>query len=117
MKKKIKKKKLLTRKVKAKAKKTKPKAKKPIKSVPASKPVGMVTHFYGGLKVAIVKFKRPIKLGTRLHFQGATTDFSQTVESMQYNHQPIKVAKTKSLIGIKVTKRVREGDNITIVKT
>jgi hypothetical protein len=38
------------------------------------KPIGRVTHFYGGIKVAIVKFKKSVRAGTGLYFKGATTD-------------------------------------------
>jgi len=34
----------------------------------AGKPIGQVTHFYGGLKVAIVKFKKPVKVGSGVYF-------------------------------------------------
>lgn len=100
-----------------KAKKVKAKAKKAASSRSTEKPVGAVTHFYGGIKVAIVKFKKPIKAGTRLYFRGTTTDFVQRVDSMQFDHQPINVAKPNKQVGIKVGKRVREGDEIFVDKS
>jgi hypothetical protein len=93
------------------------KSKKVVSSRSGEKPVGMVTHFYGGIKVAIVKFKKPIKAGTRLYFRGATTDFVQAVDSIQFDHQPISVAKPNKQVGIKVGKRVREGDEIFVDKS
>jgi putative protease len=74
------------------------------------KPIGEVTHYYSGLGVAIVKFKRVVKVGERLHFRGATTDFEQEVKSMQYNHQDISAAKKGQEVGVKVKEKVREGD-------
>ena len=74
------------------------------------KPVGEVTHFFGKIKVAIVKFKVPTKTGVEVWFRGSTTDFKQTIQSMQFDHKPVGVAKKGKEVGIKVKKQVREGD-------
>ncbi len=78
----------------------------------AEKPIGFVTHFYGGIEVAIVKFSVPVAIGTKLHFKGATTDFTDTVRSIQYDHQAIEEAKKGQEVGIKVKDKVREGDEV-----
>jgi hypothetical protein len=113
--KKVAKKKKVTVKKTAKKKKVPAKKNKPVK-VKAEKPVGKVTHYYNKIKVAVVKFGAPIKVGTRVQFKGATTNFSQAIDSMQYEHEQIKVAKKGQSLGIKVAKRVREGDEIYIEK-
>jgi len=82
----------------------------PAKTSKQGKPIGKVTHFYGHISVAIVKFNQKISAGTGLYFKGATTDFKETAKSMQYNHAPVTVAQKGKQIGIKVKKRVREGD-------
>lgn len=87
------------------------KVKKVVK-VKIAKPIGVVTHFYGGIKVAIVKFKKPMKRGATIKIKGATTDFEQKITSMQYDHADIAVAKKGQEIGMKVSKKVREGDGI-----
>lgn len=118
-------------KTKAKSKsksKAKPKAKSKSKIVPkrklakklkpitretlSLKPIGVVTHFFSKLGVAIVKFNTKVLLGTKLQFKGATTDFTEVIESMQYNHQPIREAKKGQEVGIKVNEKVREGDEV-----
>ncbi|MBI4085232.1 MAG: translation elongation factor-like protein [Candidatus Liptonbacteria bacterium] len=76
------------------------------------KPIGAVTHFYGHLGVAIVKFNKPFKVGEKIHFKGATTDFDETVKSMQYDHKPVEAAKKGQEVGIKVGDKVREGDEV-----
>jgi len=91
--------------------KRKPAVRKPVK-IKKEKPIGVVTHFYGEIKVAIVKFKKAVKVGTALYYKGATTDFKETVKSMQYDHKPITTAPKGKQIGIKVGKRVREGDEV-----
>ncbi|MEK7192288.1 MAG: hypothetical protein AAB646_02125 [Patescibacteria group bacterium] len=103
----------------------KEKTEKPIRQAPAAakakagrqgKPIGVVTHYYGNLEVAIVKFKKPVKVGAKICFSGATSDFDQIVESMQYEHKPITAAKKGQEVGIKVAEKVREGDEIYEVK-
>jgi len=99
---------------KAPAKKTTPK-KTPVKLKLAAleaKPIGEVTHYYGGLKVAIVRFNKDIRVGTLVRFKGATTDFSQSLDSVQFNHAVIDVAKKGLEVGVKVAKKCREGDRI-----
>ncbi len=98
---------------KAAVKKSPAKVKKPVvaKTV-MGKPVGVVTHFYTAIKVAIIKFKKPVKVGATIALRGATTDFNQKIASMQYDHKPIMVAKKGQEIGLKVAKRVREGDEV-----
>ena len=76
------------------------------------KPIGEVTHFFGNLGVAIVKFKKPVDVGARVKFKGATTDFDETIGSMQFDHKPIEKAKKGQEIGIKVSKKVRDGDEV-----
>jgi hypothetical protein len=100
-------KKVVKKKKAAKKKKSAPK-KKPAPR--GEKPIGKVTHFYNDIRVAIVKFNKKVPVGTALQFKGATTDFLDTPKSMQYDHKPIAAAPKGKQIGIKVKKRVREGD-------
>lgn len=76
------------------------------------KPIGEVTHYYSHLEVAIVKFSKPVGIGTKVHFKGATTDFEETISSMQYDHKPIDKAKKGQEVGIKVREKVRHGDKV-----
>ena len=88
-----------------KKKTTKKKAtQKPVKAI------GAVTHYYNEIGVAIVRFKEKVPAGTHLAFRGATTDFEETIKSMQYDHKSIAIAPKGKQIGIKVKKRVRQGD-------
>lgn len=80
------------------------------------KPIGQVTHYYGGLGVAIVKFEKKAGLGTRVRFRGATTDFEQELGSMQYDHKDIKEAPKGKEVGLKVDDKVREGDEVYLVE-
>lgn len=94
--------------VKVKRKSLTAKAKKPRQK--SAKPIGKVTHFFGNIRVAIVRFNQKVSAGTELRFKGATTDFKEVAKSMQYDHEPIGVAPKGKQVGIKVKKKVREGD-------
>jgi len=76
------------------------------------KPIGEVTHFFGGIGVAVVKCSASVAVGDKVEFKGATTDFSETISSMQLDHQPVEKAKKGQEIAIKVGKKVREGDTV-----
>ncbi len=76
------------------------------------KVIGEVTHYYGHLEVAIVKFKRKVKVGETVRFKGHTTDFTETINSMQYDHKDVDEAKAGQEVGIKVSEKVRQGDEV-----
>lgn len=103
-----------------KAKKPKKTVKRTIKKVvkksapkkAGPKPIGQVTHFYREIKVAVVKFSKPVKQGTEVNFRGATTDFKQKLDSMQCDHKPLTTAPKGKQVGVKVKSRVREGDQV-----
>ena len=97
---------------KAKKKTNKKQVKKKAVTQKAEKPIGVVTHYFTSIKVGIIKFKKSVKVGTMIRIKGATTDFAQKITSMQFDHKSIQTAKPKKQIGIKVSKRVREGDEI-----
>lgn len=86
------------------------------KSPRTDKPIGEVTHFYGGLGVAIVKFRQDVPAGADVTFQGATTDFSQNLKSLELDRKPVMKAPKGKEIGIKVGKKVREGDGVYLNK-
>ena len=80
------------------------------------KPIGKVTHYFGGISVAIVKFNRTVKVGETVKFKGASTDFEETIETMQFDHKDIKSAKKNQEVGIKVEEKTLEGDKVYSVK-
>lgn len=78
----------------------------------APKPIGAVTHFYGNIKVAIIKFKKPTKVGTDIVIRGAEYDVKQKIDSMQFDHKAINIAPKGKEVGIKVKKKVHEGNDV-----
>lgn len=82
------------------------------KTIRTDKSVGEVTHYYGNLGVAIVKFNQDMPLGKNVTFLGSTTDFSQNLESMELDRKPVNMAPKGKEIGVKVKDKAREGDKV-----
>jgi putative protease len=76
------------------------------------KELGKVTHYYPKIGVAVVELKAPLKIGDKILVRGGTTNFEQTVESMQIEHKNVQFAEAGKSVGLKVIQRVREGDII-----
>jgi len=75
--------------------------------------VGVVEHFFTKISVAAIRITDgELKVGDTIHFVGSTTDFTQEVDRIEINRQPIEVAKPGDEIGIKVKERVREKDMV-----
>lgn len=77
--------------------------------------VGEVTHYYNKIGVAIIKFLKTVPVGARVKFWGATTNFEETISSMQFDHKEITEAKAGQEVGVKVSQKVREGDKVFLV--
>ncbi len=109
VKKKINKKKKVSRKITPK-KKTAKKAKRPALKKVKKNIIGIVTHYFPKVRAAVVKLKAPLKAGDTVKIKGHTTDFTQNIASMQIDHVPVSVAKKGQEIGLLVDSRVREHD-------
>ena len=72
--------------------------------------VGHVAGFFAHPSVAIVSLQAPLKLGDTVYVKGHTTDFQQTVESMQVEHRPVQEAHAGDSVGLKVIGRCRKHD-------
>jgi len=77
------------------------------------KKIGEVTHYFSNIEVAIIRIdKEGLKLGEAIHIKGHTSDFTQTIESMQIEHKEVTEAKAKDVIGLKVKEHAREKDEV-----
>ncbi|HEX9757443.1 MAG TPA: hypothetical protein VGB26_06535 [Nitrospiria bacterium] len=76
-------------------------------------PVGKVTHYYNHLGVAVILLdKGGLQVGDRIQIKGQTTDFEQTVGSMEIDFQSVQWAQTGQTFGLKVVDHAREHDTI-----
>jgi hypothetical protein len=72
--------------------------------------IGEITHYFGDIKVAVIKLKKPLSVGDSIRVTGGEdTDFKQKVKSMEVDHKKIKKAKARKEVGLKLNKKVREG--------
>lgn len=75
--------------------------------------IGEITHYFGKINVAVLKVTDDeVKIGDTIHIKGKHTDFSQTINSMQVEHQNIETAKQGDEIGLKVDQPVHEKDEV-----
>ncbi len=79
--------------------------------------IGVVTHYYGHLSVAVVKLESAtLRVGDTIHIRGHTSDFSQRVESLQIGHAPVAEVGPHDDFGLKVIEHAREHDVVYKVK-
>ena len=85
--------------------------------VPANElKIGVVTHYYSHLRVAVVSVTdRSLQGGDRIHIKGHTSDFYQTVESIQVEHESRPRAEVGQAVGLGVTDHAREHDVVYLV--
>ncbi len=81
----------------------------------AEHPVGTVTHYYSKLEVAGIELSSELEVGDTVHILGHTSDFTQTVESIQIEHKTVDSAKAGDPIAIKVNERARVHDQVLLV--
>lgn len=72
--------------------------------------VGRITHFFAKIGVAVIELKASLSVGDRILVKGPNTDFEQTVDSMQIEHENIQKAEAGQSIGLKLAERARETD-------
>ena len=74
--------------------------------------IGKVNEFFARPVVAGIELTAPLAAGDTIHIKGHTTDLTVTVASMQINNATVTQAKAGDHVGIKVSDRVRQGDNV-----
>ncbi len=75
--------------------------------------IGKITHYFTNIGVGVIEITEgDLKVGDKIHIKGATSDFEQTIESMQIEHESIEKAKKGDAIGLKVEQQIREGDQV-----
>ena len=79
----------------------------------AEEKIGIVTHYFGKIGVAALKITDgELKVGDIIRIKGHTSDFTQTVESMQVEHESVEVARAGDEVGLKTAEYTREHDSV-----
>ncbi len=75
--------------------------------------IGTVTHYFGHIDVAAFEITDGgLKVGDTIHIVGHTSDFTQTVDSMQIEHEQVESATVGDQVGVKVGEKAREHDKV-----
>lgn len=107
------------------------------KTQPSGQPVGEITHFFSKIRVVVVKMtKGNLAVGDKIRISSPqspsgqrllplggplaagrrkSTDFTQTVRSMQIESVDVRSARRGQLIGLKVEREARVGDRVYAV--
>jgi len=79
----------------------------------AEKRIGEVVKFFSKPSVAAVKIvEGDVAVGDSLKFSGHTTDFIDVINSMEVDNKSVQKAVAGDFIGLKVSNRVRPGDEV-----
>ena len=75
--------------------------------------IGRVTHYFSHLSVCAIELTDgELKVGDTIHISGKNTYLTQTVDSMQIEHQNINQAEKGKVVGVKVKEKVRKHDQV-----
>ncbi len=78
----------------------------------AEEPIGTIDHYFPRIGEAGIALTGFLSVGDRIHVKGHHTDFEQTVDSIQVEHQSLNEAGPGTSVAIKVQERCREGDEV-----
>jgi len=75
--------------------------------------IGEVVKFFAKPSVAAVKITAgELRVGDTVKFTGHTTDFEDMIHSIEIDNKQIEKATVGDYIGVKVSDRVRPGDEM-----
>jgi len=78
--------------------------------------IGKVTHYFSKIQVAAIELTDgQLQVGQTIHVVGHTSDFTQTVESMQVEDEAVVSAKVGDVVGLKVVDHARQHDLVYLV--
>ncbi len=79
--------------------------------------IGKIEKYFGKINVAAIRIESgELKVGDKIHIKGHSTDFEQTVDSMQVEHLSVQTAGPGTDVGIKVKEKVHEKDTVFLIK-
>jgi U32 family peptidase len=79
----------------------------------SEKKIGEVVKFFSKPSVAAVKITDgELKVGDSIKYSGHTTDFIDEVKSLEVDNKSVAKAVAGDFIGVKVSDRVRPGDEV-----
>ncbi len=75
--------------------------------------IGEVSHYFGKIQVAAIQLTDgELSVGDTVHIKGHTSDFTQTIDTMQIDKADVTQAGKGQSVGIHVTEHARVGDSV-----
>jgi putative protease len=75
--------------------------------------LGRVTHYFSKIGVAAIEITQDrLTVGDTIHVKGHTSDFTQTIDSMQVDGKSVTEATAGQSIGIKAADHARVHDHV-----
>jgi putative protease len=75
--------------------------------------IGQISHYFGKIQVAAIDLTDgDLAVGDTIHIKGHTSDFVQSVASMQIDNADVGQASQGQSVGILVTEHARVGDDV-----
>jgi hypothetical protein len=73
--------------------------------------IGKIVHYFSKAGVAAIQITQDVlRVGDTIHVKGHTSDFTQRIDSMQVDNQPVPEAAAGKTIGLRVKEHAREHD-------
>ena len=72
--------------------------------------IGNITHFFSKINVAVLELTLPLAVGDQILIKGPSTDFEQTVESIQIDRKDLPRAEGGQSVGLKLAQPAKEKD-------
>ena len=73
--------------------------------------IGKVIHYFSKAGVAAIQITQDVlRVGDTINVKGHTSDFTQKIDSMQVDNQPVSEAAAGQSIGLRVKDHAREHD-------
>ncbi len=80
-----------------------------VSSIENGELIGKISHYFGNIGVAVIELSGSLKTGDIIRIIGGEVDFTQTVVSMEAEHQKVETAESNQSVGLKVAENVRAG--------
>ncbi len=72
--------------------------------------IGKIIHYYDKIGVGVVRLEAGLQAGDTIQVKGKVSDFEQTAESLQVEHESVAKAKKGDEVAIKLNEKAKEGD-------
>lgn len=75
-------------------------------------PIGKITHYFPQIAVAAATLSGELKVGDRVRVKGHTTDFTETIQSLEIEHRKVDRAGPGDEVAFQVSEKARAGDQV-----